>query len=63
MEAGKLAPGERDAAVGAGSGGRVEEGSRERHGSVSDLGPRQEDAENVTLPPVFFRRLKHVTMV
>ena len=46
-----------------GSGGRLAEASGERHGSVTDVRPRHRDAENVTLPPVFFRRYEHVTMV
>src|SRR5271156_2211701 len=37
------------------SGGRVAGGSRECHGSVTDVGPRHTDAGDVTLPPVFSR--------
>src|SRR5882724_1320799 len=41
----------------------VEDPSPERDGSVTDIGPRHEDAGKATLPPVFFRRCDHVTMV
>jgi hypothetical protein len=52
-----------ETAEGAGSGGRVAGVSRERHGCVTEDGPRHREAENVTLPPVFFRRCNHVTVV
>jgi hypothetical protein len=45
------------------SGGRAAGGSRERHGSLTDVGPRHRDARNVTLRSVIFRRYEHVTTV
>jgi hypothetical protein len=52
-----------ETAEGAGSGGRVAGVRRECDGTVTEDGPRHEDAEDVTLPPVFFGRCNHVTMV
>ena len=34
-----------------------------RRRSVAEVAPRHEDAEKDTLPPVFFRRCNHVTLV
>ena len=36
---------------------------RERHGTLTGDGPRDEDAGNFTLPIDFFGRCNHVTMV
>ena len=52
-----------ETAEGAGSGGRVAGVRRECDGIVTGEGPLHRDPENVTLPPVFFRRCDHVTMV
>ena len=41
-------------------GGSLTGGTRERHGSVTDVGPREEDVGNSTVPPVFLRRCNHV---
>ena len=43
--------------------GRASAPSRKRHGSVTEVGPGDEDAGKSTLPRAFFRRCEHVTVV
>jgi hypothetical protein len=45
------------------SPGSVTRASREGRATATEVGPRHREAEDVTLPPVFFRRCNHVTVV
>src|SRR2546426_5900132 len=53
----------RDGRVCGECGGILAGGTREGHGSLTDVRPRHTDGGNVTLPPVFSRRCDHVTRV